>query len=149
MQRARHGRPKSARQNGNARPISERATARAFRFPGLYGSGAGRVVTKKLAACRSGGWHAKISPRCRLRGRIGGEESGALGDRALPESCNGRSAFFDRRFCGGTRVTIDDSRSTAGAQAGHCVRLRHAGMQHALHFLHRPADARRGAQPFY
>ena len=34
-----------------------------------------------------------------------------------PESRNGRSAFFNRRYCGGSRFAIDHSRSTAGAEA--------------------------------
>ena len=76
-------------------------------------------------------------------------KSGTLAIAPATNRCDGRFTFFDCRHCGGTRLAIDDSRSTAGAKAGHGVRLHHAGMQHALHLLHRPADARRGAQPFY
>src|SRR5881394_1910645 len=44
---------------------------------------------------------------------------------------------------------IDDPRSPFGTKTGHRVRVYHAGMQHALHLLHRTTDARRRAEPFH
>src|SRR5437773_2738428 len=121
----------------------------------MHGPGARRVVAEKFTTCRTGGWYAKISPRCRLCGRTGSAEGGASFRKRptlnvqRPTSNgkqNGRPAFFDRRYCRGTRVAIDDSRSTAGAEAGRCVRFHHARMQYALYILHRAADARSGAE---
>ena len=60
---------------------------------------------------------------------------------------DGRSAIFDRRHRGGSWLAGDDSRSHARAAAGDGVRFHHAGLQHALHILHRAADARRGTKP--
>ena len=51
------------------------------------------------------------------------------------------------RYGGGSRLAGDDPRATARAAAGDRVRLDHAGLQHALHLLHRAAHARRGAEP--
>ena len=62
---------------------------------------------------------------------------------------NGRFAVLDCGCWGGSRLAIDDSRSATRAPAGDRFRFDHAGMQHALHLLHRPADARRGAKPFH
>ena len=43
----------------------------------------------------------------------------------------------------GSQETIRDQQLCATAGDG--FRFDHAGLQHALHLLHRPADARRGA----
>src|SRR5205823_2260154 len=77
LQRARHGRPKGARQNGNAGPPRERATARGVRFPRLHGTGAWRVSVKESASCRSGRWDTEIPSCPGLRGRIGWQEAGS------------------------------------------------------------------------
>ena len=45
------------------------------------------------------------------------------------------------------RLAGDDSGTHAAVAAGDGLRFHHAGLQHALHLLHRAPDARRRAQP--
>src|SRR5438445_5202195 len=97
VQRARHGRPEGAGENGNARSHGKRAAARGVRFYRLYGPGAWRVPAEEFAACRPCRWYTEISPGRGLRGRFGREKHVATGGRALPTSCDGRFAVFDRR----------------------------------------------------
>ena len=65
--------------------------------------------------------------------------------RLQPEE-NGRSAIFHRRHWRGARVPGNDSETTTQGKTGDGLRLDHARLQYALHFLHRAADARSGAQ---
>ena len=67
-------------------------------------------------------------------------EVGRLRRRAFP-----RRRRADRRHRGGDRLAEHDPRSPARAAAGHGLRFDHAGVQHALHLLHRPEHARGGA----
>ncbi len=46
-----------------------------------------------------------------------------------------------------SRLAGNDPGTCVAGAAGDRLRFHHAGLQHALHFLHRPADARRRAQP--
>jgi len=54
---------------------------------------------------------------------------------------NRRLAVFNRGCRGRSWLGIDYSRASSYATSGDCVRVDHARMQHALHFLHRAADA--------
>src|SRR4030095_5231501 len=51
LQRARHGGPKGAWQNGNARSHGEREATCCVWFPWLHGSGARRIPARESAAC--------------------------------------------------------------------------------------------------
>ena len=70
LQRARHGGPKGARQNGDARPDRE-ATGRRWSsvFSAAWRRRAATELLELAAARRSRRRHAKISSRRRLRGR--------------------------------------------------------------------------------
>src|SRR5207248_3452689 len=60
-----------------------------------------------------------------------------------------RSMLFHRGCRGRSRLTVDDSRTVAGPQAGHGIRFHHARLQHALHLLHRAPHTRSGTQPHH
>ena len=110
-----------------------------FGFLGCMAQARGDELAQADPAPRSRRRHAEIPSRGGLRGRAGGNEKrGRAGwmIRVFPSSMRRRK-----------RLAGNDSRTCAATASGDGVCLDHAGLQHALHLLHRAADARRGAQP--
>ena len=70
-----------------------------FGFLGCMAQARGESLLKNLPHVDLVVGTQKFHSRGRLRTRIGRKQNGPLGDCALPESLNGRPAFFDRRHC--------------------------------------------------
>ena len=106
-------------------------------FLGCMAQSRGRLDPRRIARRRSRHRHAKIS------------RNGPPRRRALPpapgKSRRNRARIVDVAEETGSQNTIRDH--LLAPQPGHRFRLDHAGLQHALHLLHRPEHARRGTVP--
>ena len=114
-----------------------------FGFLGCMAQARGAELLKLMPHRRSRRRHAKISSRrglCRRAARTEARTAGWIAE-------HGRSALLDRRHGGRSWLAGNDPRTHVAGAAGDRLCFHHAGLQHALHFLHRAADARRGAQP--
>ena len=110
-----------------------------LRLPRLHGAGRGAELLKWCRTSTSSSARKNF-----IASRI---TSTSCSNENAPLLRDGRSAFFHRRYGGRERLAGNDPRPRLAGAAGDGVRFHHAGLQHALHFLHRAADARRRAQP--
>ncbi len=160
VQRARHGRPEGARKNGDARAHGKRTAESCFRFSGMHGAGARRVVAAEI--CRmsisslgrknfiawpitSRNCRAETEPNSKtptLKARETGRRRTSTSTERLMDDL-----LRDCRCRRRSRIAIDHLRTTTRAQTGDRFCLDHARMQHALHLLHCAADPWRRAQP--
>ncbi len=109
-----------------------------FGFLGCMAQSRGASLLAEVPRARSRRGHAEIPPRGRLRGR---------GRRPPPRPAGGnlpprRPAVVHRRCRGGGRFAGNDPRTRPAPRPAERVRVDHAGLQHALHVLHRARHAR-------
>jgi hypothetical protein len=110
-----------------------------FRLPRLHGAIPRSGTRPRNGPRGSRGRHPEVSQGGRIRGSTRLAQARAAG------AADGRRPFLDRGRGGGGRLPGNHPRTPARGTAGHRVRLHHAGMQHALHVLHRPHHPRRRA----